>query len=90
MSVSHLVPLTKPAPLVDPGVVSLLEDMLEQARAGRFNAVAIATLCSPAPGVADDCGTAFAGAGAEQCVFAMLGCLEQLKHRWHMAKIASQ
>lgn len=79
-NVIKLVAPRPPSP-VDPHVISELENLLERAKAGRFNGIAYVTVTSDAAGNYSALGTAWAGAGIEMNAHTAVGGIEVLKHR---------
>lgn len=76
-----LVTNTVPPSPVDDRVISLLERLLEDAKAGQFNGIACVTVTSHAAGAYSALGTSWDGAGIEQNAHTAVGGLEVLKRR---------
>jgi hypothetical protein len=79
--IRHLRPVTAPVSPSDPDVVSLLELLLERARAGEFNGLAVVTVELVGAGQVVGVGNAYAGQGIRQSVHSALGGVEVLRQR---------
>lgn len=77
----RLQPTTTPPTPVDEEVVALLESLLDGARTGRFNGIAVVTIESPALGAYTGVGTAYAGIGVKGGVHTALGGVDVLHER---------
>lgn len=71
---------TVPPLPVDPEVVAFCEKLVERAKAGEFNGIAIVTMTCPNVGHYIACGTAWAGEIGSSAHTAV-GGVEVLKHR---------
>lgn len=81
-----LVTPTEPMRAADPATIAYIEEMLDRAKDGQFNGIAVVTITSPRSGSYDLCGTGFAGAGLEANVHTVLGGIDVLHARLMAAK----
>jgi len=76
-----LVTPTEPIRAADPATIAYIEQLLDRAKGGQFNGIAIVTITSPHPGAYDLCGTGYAGAGLVANVHTVLGGISVLHAR---------